>query len=108
MTRRQLARTVADGRLLTFTLTDGGEPVVGYLGGMDDFHWMVLTPDAEMFFVHKGSAPRVKIAVEATYESEEKRDILERIIGPFREHLVEANLVPAHAVRQNASKGNPT
>lgn len=102
MTRSQLARTVADGKLISFTLLDGEPPVIGYLAGMDDFHWFVLTPEVEQVFVHKGSASRFSVASESTYDAEPRRDELEKIIASFRSSLAREGLVPPHTVRQQS------
>jgi hypothetical protein len=104
MSSRQLARTVVDGKLLTFRFSSG-EDLVGYLAGMDDFHWLVLTSEGCMVLVHKGSASRISVAAESTYDDEERLSLLEQVVRPFREYLVQENLVPAHSVRPNASRG---
>jgi hypothetical protein len=91
MSTKQLARTVQDGRMVTFIHQVGER--TGYLCGMDDFHWMIVTPECRTHLIHKGSAPFIDPAPDATYRSEPNVDALERIVGPFRDYLEEANLI---------------
>lgn len=86
MSSKQLARTVMLGRRIALTLTNG-EKIVGYLCGMDDFHWMVVTPDGEKALTHKGNVSVVRLGEESTYESEPKREELEKVVGPFRQFV---------------------
>ena len=85
MSSRQLARTVLDGRLLRFSLTSGSA-IEGYLCGMDDYHWMVVTSSVEKHLIHKGATTHVTL-LDASYDTEEKHADLEAIVGPFRRHL---------------------
>ena len=87
MSTKQLARTVLDGRLLTFTPLVG-EPITGYLCGMDDFHWMVVTPYGSKHLVHKASAPVIDFG-DCRYIEEPDHPVLEKVVGPFR-RFVEA------------------
>ncbi len=87
MSSKQLARTVVDGRLLTFHLLNG-ESIKGYLCGMDDFHWMIVTTDEEKHLIHKAAAALIKIAPEPTYDEKHRSSGLEEVISPFRQ-LVE-------------------
>lgn len=83
LSTKQLARTVMDGRRVTFRVgTD--EAFTGYLCGMDDFHWMIVTPMAEKYLIHKASTPAVQISDESTYSSEICHRQLEEVVGPFR------------------------
>ena len=84
MSSKQLARTVVDGRLLTFHLSTG-DSIVGYLCGMDDFHWMIVTLDGGRHLIHKGAAALIDIASESTYDEEHHNSDLEEIISPFRQ-----------------------
>lgn len=86
MSSKQLARTVLDGRRLTFRLTSGTE-VEGYLSGMDDFHWMVITPQGQKYLLHKGSTALIALADEATYKDEALFSEMEKIVRPFREFV---------------------
>lgn len=95
MSSKQLARTVVDGRILTFTPVSGA-PVTGYLAGMDDYHWLVVTPYDEQVLVHK-SASKIDIGAK-TYNQETLRADLERVIAPFRAHIQESGLVPMRSL----------
>jgi hypothetical protein len=92
MSSKQLARTVVDGKRVRFT-TSAAVAVEGYLCGMDDYHWMVVTPGAEVVLVHK-SAPLIEIGVAGMYASEPNLDTIEKIVRPFRDSLQESGLVP--------------
>lgn len=87
MSSTQLARTVVDGKLVTFHVPV--LPISGYICGMDDFHWMVVTPQGKLFLVHKASASVIQISDQTTYEDESEHDSLDGIVGPFR-RFVEA------------------
>lgn len=89
MSSKQLARTVIDGRRITLHVPGFEGPINGYLCGMDDFHWMVVTSVGEKYLVHKASASAIHIADESTYDSERCRGTLECVVGPFR-RFVEA------------------
>lgn len=98
MSTKQLARTVADGRMVSFT-TSTGDVVEGFLCGMDDFHWMVITPTLNQVLVHK-SAPKIEIG-PASYldpEHDTNRTAMEGIIRPFRAALQESGLVPSRSL----------
>lgn len=95
MSDKQLARTVLDGRILTFT-TSTGDIVTGYLGGMDNYHWLVVTPQKEQVLVHK-SAPKIKIG-DKSYANEQYQDGLEKVIRPFRQNLQERGLIPTRSL----------
>lgn len=86
MSSKQLARTVLHGRLLTFRLLTG-DSITGYLCGMDDFHWMVVTGEGQKHLIHKASAGLITLADTASFEEEPLRDELEKIVGPFREFV---------------------
>jgi hypothetical protein len=105
MSSKQLARTVIDGRQLTFTPLVGN-PITGYLCGMDDFHWMVVTATGTKHLVHKASAPVIDFSDLATYQDEPLRDSLDGVVGPFR-RFVEAEFfgratAPASTERASA------
>lgn len=82
MSTKQLARTVLDGRILTFTPLVG-DPITGYLCGMDDFHWMVVTSRGTKHLIHKASAPVIDFGV-CQYDEEPNHPVLEQIVAPFR------------------------
>lgn len=79
---KQLARTVVLGQKVTFVVA-AQEPVVGYVFGVDDYHWAVVTPEGETTLVHK-STPLVHIASSSTYDDEPRREELEAMVAPFR------------------------
>ena len=83
MSSKQLAKTVVEGRMVTFWFTTTLEPITGYLCGMDDFHWMVVTPHDEKHLVHK-SAALVDLHTESTYGDEIMRPLLDDVVQPFR------------------------
>lgn len=83
MSSKQLARTVLDGRRVTFRC-DADIEIVGYLCGMDDFHWMVVTPEGRVSLIHKGRASIITFADEPSFDTEPLRADLDAIVGPFR------------------------
>lgn len=86
MSDKQLARTVIDGRMLTFRLSDGSQ-IDGYLCGMDDFHWLVVTETASKFLIHKGRVLYVLLYDFSAFSEESNFDALEKIVKPFRERV---------------------
>lgn len=86
MSTRQMVKTVMDGRLVTLALVNG-QQVDGYLGGMDDYHWLIVRPDAEVVLVHKAAALTVTFAKDCRYVRENHHDAIEKIVGPFREYV---------------------
>jgi hypothetical protein len=92
MSSRQLATTVVEGRMVTFHfLSDALDPIEGYLCGMDDFHWMVVTPLNEKHLIHK-SAARVDLHSESTYGDEDMYSYLEEVVSPFRDFVERTGL----------------
>lgn len=88
MSSKQLARTARDGKLLTFHLATG-ETIQGYLCGMDDYHWMIVTTDAVVHLIHKGGAILIDIASTSTYSDKHSSPELDKIIAPFRRFVQE-------------------
>ena len=88
-----MARTVLDGKQVTFKWPSSGAEITGYLCGMDDFHWMVIEPSTTKHLVHKGSAPLISFAGTKTYDDEPNRKALEQVIAPFRTALVDQGLI---------------
>lgn len=88
MSSKQLARTVLHGRSVTFRFPSG-DAVIGYLCGMDDFHWMIVTPDGLKHLIHKGSASVITMADTPSFDSEPLRDEMEAVVGPFRRFVEE-------------------
>lgn len=86
MSSKQLARTVLHGRAVTFRFATG-DPITGYLCGMDDFHYMIVTPEGQKHLIHKGSASIITLADTPSYESEPCHTALEKVVGPFRTYV---------------------
>ncbi len=101
MSSKQLARTVIDGRILTFHLLTG-DSINGYLCGMDDYHWMIVTTDGGKHLIHKGAAALIKIASEPTYDEKHRSESIEEIILPFR-RLVEREIFGREHLEEVAS-----
>ena len=91
LSTKQMARTVVDGRAVTFTLVNSVE-VSGFLCGMDDYHWMVVTPAGQRHLVHKAAAILITFADSCSYRSEQRHSALEEIVAPFR-RFVERDLM---------------
>lgn len=98
MSSKQMARTVLDGRMVSFRWPASNAEVTGYLCGMDDFHWMVIEPSTTKHLVHKGQTPMISFATKKTYDGEPNKAALEQVIGPFREALAEQGLIPPRPV----------
>lgn len=99
MSRKQLLRSVREGRLVTFDfLTESMAPITGYLCGMDAFHWMVVTPDNDKVLIHKGQAAVVRLHDDSTFDQEVERDLLAAVVEPFRAY-VQRELSPAREPR---------
>lgn len=85
MSRKQLERTVRDGRLVTFVFPHPTvEPITGYVCGMDSFHWLVVDADGTKSMVHKGQVARIDLHDEKTYDDEPNHTLLETVVAPFR------------------------
>jgi hypothetical protein len=83
---KQLAQTVRYGRKVTFHVFDG-DPVTGYLAGMDREYFLVLEPHHDGFKrwgIRRDGNPAFLLHGEQTYDSEAQKDALEEVIGPFR------------------------
>lgn len=90
MNVKQLAQTVRFGRKVTFLIFDG-DPITGYLGGMDEEYFYVLAPNEkgyERWVVSKAGNPAFMLHEDSTYESEAQREAMEEIIGPFRGFVI--------------------
>jgi hypothetical protein len=86
MSVKQLAQTVRYGRKITFLVFDG-DPITGYLGGMDEEYFYVLSPIHEGFerwVINRAGNPAFMLHAEATYDGEPQREAMEEIIGRFR------------------------
>lgn len=97
MSNKQLARTVLDGKPVTFRFAKDDQ-VTGYLCGMDDFHWLIIESSGEKHLIHKGSAPRITLGDSASYADEANIKILEQVIGPFRRYVEQTFFGRADAV----------
>jgi hypothetical protein len=86
MSVKQLAQTVRYGRRVTFHIFDGDD-VTGYLAGMDDSYFLVLSPHhngIRRMIINRSGNPAIELHDAMTYEDEEHRAAMEDIIGPFR------------------------
>ena len=101
MSTKQLAQSVAHGRMVTFHTPV--REVTGYLFGMDDYHWAVITAEGRKTLVHKGSASLIDFADESTYDTEDEHDRLERLVGPFRSSLAERKLIREVPAREGTA-----
>lgn len=88
MSSKQLAWTVVEGRKVTFRFPPSREFIMGYLCGMDDFHWMVIDDLCKKHLIHKGSAAIIDLHDRATYADEPQHEKLEQVVRPFR-HFVQ-------------------
>lgn len=75
MSDRQIAYAATSGRKVTFTVVHQEQPIVGYVVGSDDYHWLVADPSGEgdvvtTSLVHKGLAPVATISPVSTLENE--------------------------------------
>lgn len=83
-----MAYAAVDGRKVTFRLATG-EPIIGYVVGMDDYHWHVAHTDASQnvvtTLVHKGLAPAVTISPHSTLVNEDShiQGLVSKIGGGF-------------------------
>lgn len=102
LSRKQLGRTVAEGCRIIVHLPNlpFDSPLVGYLCGVDDYHWMVVTPEGKKVLVHKGAAALIELSDEPTLADEPRRDELERLVRPFVGYLEDRGLVPRSPVRK--------
>jgi hypothetical protein len=96
MVDKQLWQTLKNGQLITFLVFDG-EPVTGYLAGMDDEAYFVLEPRGDKFFrkiiIKKHGNPQFEIHRESTYSEELPWfEDMERIIAPYRTFILHNRL----------------
>lgn len=72
------------------------DPVAGYLAGMDDYHWLVITSDLKLHLIHK-SISRVDLGAldqSGQLEQEQSKEEIEKLVGPFRSYLQKNNWIP--------------
>lgn len=91
---KQLARTVLDGRPVFFYATiEMTNRVRGYLTGMDDYHYFVVSPledgskQFRVMLLHKSAIAVMVLGGDATYADEPAHDILESLVAPYRAWL---------------------
>jgi hypothetical protein len=84
---KQIVQTVKDGRKVYFKTVVGD--ISGYVAGMDDYHWMVVTPAENLttHLVHK-SAPLISLGRASTYQDEDTKEEMDKIIAPFRQWVL--------------------
>lgn len=75
MSDRQIGRAAVDGKRITFKIIASAYSyeVIGYVVGMDDYHWLVAVPQEEgagLTLVHKGSADVINIHRDPSLEFE--------------------------------------
>lgn len=90
MSSKQLAYVATAGRQIRFDFLSSGACVIGYLVGMDDFHWMVATVDAVdaticTVLLHKGAVDMVTLTGTRvlTDEDPSAKVAIEEIGRPF-------------------------
>jgi hypothetical protein len=96
MVDKQLWQALKNGQLITFLIFDG-DPVTGYLAGMDDETYFVLEPRKNEFFkkifIKKYGNPMFEIHAEHSYtEDIPYFDEMEKIIAPFRTYVLHNHL----------------
>jgi hypothetical protein len=96
MVDKQLWQALKNGQLITFLIFDG-EPVTGYLAGMDDETYFVLQPRKNELFkkviIQKHGTPQFEIHPDQTYNEDLPYfDEMERIIAPFRTYVLHNHL----------------
>ena len=96
MVDKQLWQALKNGQLITFLVFDG-DPVTGYLAGMDDETYFVLQPQKNSFFkkiiIQKHGTPQMEIHQDQTYSEELPYfEEMERIIAPFRTYVLHNHL----------------
>lgn len=47
MSNKQVAYAATSGHKIEFQLGHGYDPIEGYVVGMDDYHWMVASPEGD-------------------------------------------------------------
>lgn len=96
MVDKQLWQALKNGQMITFLIFDG-DPVTGYLAGMDDETYFVLQPRGTEFFkkiiIQKHGTPQLEIHQDSTYhEAIPYFDEMEKIIAPFRTYVLHNHL----------------
>lgn len=85
MSDRQIGRAAARRELMEFTLSTG-ETIQGYVGGADDFHWLVVRPagySVAQILVHK-SCPVVRFTgLTLNQEDRDSQEAVEGVCAAF-------------------------
>lgn len=87
LSKKQLTASAVKGRMVTFHISFTEETISGYLCGMDDFHWMVITPSGSKHLIHKANVSVVDLLESPTYANEENHEELESVVAPFRDWI---------------------
>lgn len=84
---RQIYQAVKQGKAVQF-VTVCGEKVTGWVFGMDDYHWGVVTPTGEVHCVHK-SAPLMTVTDHLLErQAVGTREDIEPLVQPFYERVM--------------------
>lgn len=89
MSLKQLCQTVRNGQMITFHIFDG-DPVQGYLAGLDTDSYFVLEPygnGRDRFrrkIIRFYGSPTFEIHSLSTYDDEGCHGEMEEIVRPFR------------------------
>lgn len=93
MTERQLYASVVSGQKITFHVFDG-DPIDGYLAGMDGERFFVLEPVGheratfrKQFVDRRSGSPVFEIHSDRAYRDEPAREAMDEIIGSFRKWI---------------------
>lgn len=94
MTKKQLFASVTSGQKITFDIFDG-DPIIGYLAGLDDERMFVLEPighdrlEFRKRFIDRrsGGTPVFEIHSDRAYKDEPAREAMDEIIGRFRQWI---------------------
>jgi hypothetical protein len=97
---KQLAHSVKDGRQVRFHLTTGDE-IIGYVCGMDDYHWMVVTSSGTKHLLHKAGVVLLDLLPDPTLDQEPEQEALERVIGHFRAYIMEHHFKQPMVARED-------
>lgn len=89
MSTKQISRAATDGRKLAFNTMSTS--VVGYVVGMDDYHWLVMNLISDtLALVHKGSTPTVIFMEEMLAgEGDDLQERVREVGQPFWDSLKE-------------------
>lgn len=84
---KQIAYAVRDGVAVEVTLV-GGQSVIGWVFGTDNYHWGLVSRMGEVSLIHK-SAPCLKITEhKLSREPQDVQDVVNDLVGPFRDYVM--------------------